>query len=358
MLVDSTGNSGAASVTGAIRGAAQASGASFEYMLATAQIESGFNPHAAASTSSAGGLYQFIDQTWLGMLKDAGPSLGYGRYANAITQSSSGHYEVADPGMRQEIMALRKDPTANAAMAGAFTQQNAGKLASQIGRSPSEGELYIAHFLGPAGAAKLINSAAGSPLANAAAMFPEAAAANHSIFYDKQGAPRSASDVYGVLVHRYDTARAGPTATPNTNAALIAPPIPPADIPGVTGTNTAGNGASPISHSDRVALVPLAAFDAPTAATSQATDTKPAFHALFRTGEYHGGINPVVQELWGSRGGSLTSDPTPSSSSSASSSTAPVSSSSSTAGASSKDGMLNLFSDQPANVRALFGNKS
>jgi hypothetical protein len=104
-------------------------------------------------------------------------------------------------------------------------------------------------------------------------------------------------------------------------------------------------------------LVPLAAFDAPTAATSQATDTKPAFHALFRTGEYHGGINPVVQELWGSRGGSLTSDPTPSSSSS-SSSAASVSPPSSTAGASSKDGMLNLFSDQPANVRALFGNKS
>jgi hypothetical protein len=123
----------------------------------------------------------------------------------------------------------------------------------------------------------------------------------------------------------------------------------------VTGGNTAGNGTSP-SNSDRVALVPLAAFEAPTAATSQGTDTKPAFHTLFRTGEYHGGINPVVQELWGSRGGSLTSDPTPSSSSS--SSAASVSPPSSTAGASSKDGMLNLFSDQPANVRALFGNKS
>src|SRR5215469_13226672 len=115
MLVDGAGNSGAAApVTGAIRGAAQATGTSFEYLLATAQVESGFNPHAAASTSSAGGLYQFIDQTWLGMLKDAGPSLGYGRYADAITKTPSGHFEVADPTMRGEIMALRKDPSANA----------------------------------------------------------------------------------------------------------------------------------------------------------------------------------------------------------------------------------------------------
>ena len=203
MLVDGAGNSGAAApVTGAIRGAAQATGASFEYLLATAQVESGFNPHAAASTSSAGGLYQFIDQTWLGMLKDAGPGLGYGRYANAIVRSPSGHFEVPDPAMRQEIMALRKNPTANAVMAGAFTQQNSAQLSAQLGRNPSEGELYIAHFLGPAGAAKLIGAAASSPQASAAAMFPGAASANPSIFYDRQGHAHSASDVYGALVRR------------------------------------------------------------------------------------------------------------------------------------------------------------
>src|SRR5215471_5886757 len=230
MLVDGAGNSGAAApVTGAIRGAAQATGASFEYLLATAQVESGFNPHAAASTSSAGGLYQFIDQTWLGMLKDAGPGLGYGRYANAIVRSPSGHFEVPDPAMRQEIMALRKNPTANAVMAGAFTQQNSAQLSAQLGRNPSEGELYIAHFLGPAGAAKLIGAAASSPQASAAAMFPGAASANPSIFYDRQGHAHSASDVYGALVRRYDSARAGQMA--NANVALNAPPIPPADIP-------------------------------------------------------------------------------------------------------------------------------
>ena len=63
-------------------------------------------------------------------------------------------------------------------MAGVFTRSNAAKLAASIGRAPSEGELYIAHFLGPDGAAKLIASAANAPQANAAAMFPAAAAAN------------------------------------------------------------------------------------------------------------------------------------------------------------------------------------
>src|SRR6195952_3461818 len=61
-----------ARIAGAIKQAASSTGASFEYMLATATMESNFNPKAAASTSSARGLYQFIDQTWLGTVKEAG----------------------------------------------------------------------------------------------------------------------------------------------------------------------------------------------------------------------------------------------------------------------------------------------
>jgi len=340
MLVDGAGNSGAAApVTGAIRGAAQATGTSFEYLLATAQVESGFNPHAAASTSSAGGLYQFIDQTWLGMLKDAGPGLGYGRYANAIVRSPSGHFEVPDPAMRQEIMALRKNPTANAVMAGAFTQQNSAQLSAQLGRNPSEGELYIAHFLGPVGAAKLIGAAASSPQASAAAMFPGAASANPSIFYDRQGHAHSVSDVYGALVRRYDSARAGQMA--NANVALNAPPIPPADIPLASSTSPVSNARTSVIGSATTISTPPAAFDAPTG--SQRTD--PVFHSLFRTEARGSPVNPVVQELWGSRNAPLTAD----------SSSAPPAP---TQGAAAQKGLQSLFSDQPANVRALFGNSA
>src|SRR5690349_9392966 len=162
MFVDSTGTQGTA-VIGAIRNAARQTGADFQYLLATAQVESGLNPTASVSSSSAKGLFQFIDQTWLTTLKESGPAVGYGRYADAIVQTPSGHYTVPDPAMRQQIMALRDDPAANAAMAGAFTQQNAAVLRQRIGRTPSEGDLYVAHFLGAGGASQLINLANQSP---------------------------------------------------------------------------------------------------------------------------------------------------------------------------------------------------
>src|SRR6516225_2775782 len=131
-------------VTGAIRGAAQATGTSFSYLLATAKIESDLDPNLTMRTSSATGLFQFIDQTWLGTLKQAGPAFGYGAYANAITKNpTTGRYSVDDPQMRHEIMQLRTDPTANAVMAGVLTQKNAAALTRRIGRAPTDGELYM-----------------------------------------------------------------------------------------------------------------------------------------------------------------------------------------------------------------------
>src|SRR6516164_10024800 len=99
MLVNSS-NSAVPAVTGAIQQASQATGTSFNYLLATAQVESGLNPQAGAATSSARGLFQFIEQTWLGTLKQSGAEHGYGRYADAISKTSSGHYQVTDPQMR------------------------------------------------------------------------------------------------------------------------------------------------------------------------------------------------------------------------------------------------------------------
>src|SRR5215204_766557 len=128
-------------VTGAIRQAARATGADFKYLLATAQVESNFNPNAQAPTSSAKGLFQFIEQTWLSTLKEQGGALGYAPYADAIARHPSGQYSVPDQRMYGRIMELRSDPNANALMAGAYTRANAGKLGERLGRAPSEGEL-------------------------------------------------------------------------------------------------------------------------------------------------------------------------------------------------------------------------
>ncbi len=89
-----------AQVAGAIKNAAGQTGTSFSYLLATAKMESDFNPTATATTSSAKGLFQFIEQTWLGTVKEAGAHFGYGQYADAISRTPSGGYTVTDPAAR------------------------------------------------------------------------------------------------------------------------------------------------------------------------------------------------------------------------------------------------------------------
>jgi len=191
-------------VTGAIRDAARVTGAGFEYLLNTAIRESNLNPNAKAKTSSATGLFQFIDQTWLGTIKQSGGALGYGKYADAISKTASGKFVVSDPAMRDQIFALRKDPTANAVMAGAFANANAKVLSDRLGRKPTDGELYMAHFLGASGASRFIKAAEANPNGTAAGLFPRAASANRSIFYDKTGAARSLKQVYAGLVSKHN----------------------------------------------------------------------------------------------------------------------------------------------------------
>src|SRR5579863_10376630 len=198
-------------IAGAIKQAASSSRTSFEYLLTTAKMESDFNPTAGASTSSAHGLFQFIDQTWLATVKEAGNQFGYGNYADMITKSSDGSYSVADPAARRAIMTLRDDPTVASAMAAALTQSNSFQLTGLIGRRPTDSELYMAHFMGVGGAARLIANAEDNPQASAARLFPNAAAANRSIFYDRTtGRARSVSEVYSVLQQRYASAASSP----------------------------------------------------------------------------------------------------------------------------------------------------
>ena len=256
----------ATKVTNAIREAARLTGAGFDYLLKTATRESNLDPTIKSPTSSATGLFQFIDQTWLETLKNEGPALGYGKYADAIVQSSSGRYIVPDPAMHREIMALRKDPTANAVMAGAFTNRNAEILSTRLNRDPTEGELYMAHFLGPAGAARFISAAESTPNSRAADLFPKAASANRSIFYDRSGQARSVSEVYANLIAKH-----GSTQTVARVNALT-----PAAPPLLQGRD-----------------------DAPQPALALA-DSGQAFHSLFRT-ERRGAVSPVVTELWGAK---------------------------------------------------------
>jgi hypothetical protein len=302
----------AAPITGAIRQAAQSTGISFEYLLTTAKIESNLNPSAQASTSSAKGLYQFIDQTWLGTMKQDGAALGLGRYADAITRAPDGRYEVADPAMRASILRLRADPQASAMLAGALTRNNAALVGASIGRKPTNGELYIAHFLGADGAGKLINGAASRPQASAAAMFPHAAAANHNIFYDNHGRARSVGEVYGKLTRLFDSAQTVAFAQGGNQPAAVrsagAPPLPPPVTVAALPVKTVP--ARAVRLASTAPPIPPAPIPTPdTAGTTQALARareqlpppparRPSFESMF-TDRVSQPLAPTVATLWG-----------------------------------------------------------
>ena len=301
---NATAATGAARVTGAIKQASNSTGASFEYLLATAKMESDFNPSAGASTSSARGLYQFIDQTWLATVKEAGGELGYGQYADAITKTSSGDYVVSDSSTRQAIMKLRDDPAIASAMAGALTQSNSFQLTGAIGRRPTDSELYMAHFMGVGGAAKLITSAEDNPQANAARMFPSAAAANRSIFYDHSGNARSVSEVYSVLNARY----AGAANSSQTRTALAMfgrGASASASVSGAAATPAVSSAVYLSTFPDVHAAQANSSANADTGGNSQQSD--PMFRSLFQADDGTQAVSPTVQALWGNSS-SLTSN--------------------------------------------------
>jgi len=340
-------------VAGAIKQAAASSGTSFQYLLTTAKMESDFNPTAGASTSSAHGLFQFIDQTWLTTVKEAGAQFGYGNLADMISKSSDGSYSVSDPDARKAIMKLRDDPTVASAMAAAFTQSNSFKLTGMIGRRPSDSELYMAHFMGVGGAAKLIGNAEDNGQASAARLFPNAAAANRSIFYDRStGRARSVSEVYSVLQQRYDSA-ATSSATQSAMASVGGDVVKPSVAMASAAPSVSSGAPSNVSVADTASFLssfpdtrsvasaaPVAIASASTSASADAAaPVSPVFRSLFQDGGRPQPVSQAVRELWGSSA-SLTADtPASSAASTPSASVAVLPPASSGSG-------LDLFSDR------------
>lgn len=128
-------------------------------LYAICSIESTFNPNAKAPTSSASGLFQFINSTWAETLR---------RHGNKFGLSPS---------------ASQFDAKANALMGAMFLKDNFNYLKGRLNRGINETDMYMAHFMGPGGAADFLKRDFS---ANAAATFPKAANANKWIFYKQQ----------------------------------------------------------------------------------------------------------------------------------------------------------------------------
>jgi len=205
-------------VMGALKRAAQSTGVDFSYLVKTATRESALNPNAHAKTSSAAGLFQFVEQSWLSAIKTHGDKHGLGAYASAIIPEKGGRLGVPNHEARKEIMALRLNPDIASTMAAETTKGHAAYLKGRFGRDPSQGELYAAHFLGPAGAAELISAAQNRPNAKAASLFPDAAHSNKSIFFNDGHALNVTQVLAGLSTHLGSSpAMTGDAPTPDAN---------------------------------------------------------------------------------------------------------------------------------------------
>jgi hypothetical protein len=186
-------------IEAAIADAARATSVDFTFLLAQAEVESAMNPEARAATSSATGLYQFIESTWLDTMKRHGARFGLGHVADQIDLTASGSAYVADDARREAILSLRSNPQVAALMAAGLAEDNRAHLMPILGRQPSHGELYLAHFLGAGGAGRFLSELQADPTQNAAALFARPAAANRAIFYAPDGSPRSLAQVMGLI---------------------------------------------------------------------------------------------------------------------------------------------------------------
>ncbi len=156
-----------------IQAAAQKAGVSPDYLAKAIIAESGGNMNAKAATSSARGLGQFTSGTRDAILQ----KYGVDAWAN-------------DPG--QQVTALAH-----------LTADNRASLTKDLGREPSDAETYMAAFLGAGGASKFLNGYSQNPNEPAASYVdPKAAEANKTIFYAKDGTPRTAGQVFSIMAKK------------------------------------------------------------------------------------------------------------------------------------------------------------
>lgn len=167
-----------------------------DYLATTRAKESGGNDLAANPNSTALGRYQFTKDTWGGLARKY-PDLG-------LTPNGR-----TDPAQQERAMQ-------------AFTRDNAQALTS-AGITINPQNLYGAHFLGASGASKFIPGALSNPDAPAASLVgPGVARANRTVFFNRDGSPKTAGEVYAWMGGR--RGGSAPASTQVAAAPQIAPP--------------------------------------------------------------------------------------------------------------------------------------
>lgn len=159
-----------------IEAAARKAGGDPNLLSAFAAVESGMDPNSSSKTSSASGLFQFLSGTWNGVVAKHGRKFGFDGSESPT------------------------DLEPSTFMAAKYIEDNS-KVLSSVKRDTNLTDAYLAHFLGPYGAKKILLALQRNPDASAAAIMPKAAGSNPDLFYSN-GRPLTVSQFYNNISKR------------------------------------------------------------------------------------------------------------------------------------------------------------
>ena len=192
-----------------IREAAKMTGVDEKTLAAMIAIESGFRTRAKAPTSTAKGLGQFLDGTWTEVIDKHGRKYGISK---AVSQY---------------------DPKASVLMTAEYIKDNMKRLGKNEYRPV---DAYMAHFLGAGGYRSFLGS--GND-AIAAQVNPSAAKSNRSIFYARDGRPKTVGEVIGHFNDKLVT-RAEDFGV-NMRESVTTEPVPHNDVSGTVSKEMDGS---------------------------------------------------------------------------------------------------------------------
>lgn len=149
--------------------------------------------------SSAQGLFQFTDSTWIDTFTRYGARYGF------------------DPSKmtRAQILAQRDAPAMSTNMAAFYAVENKAYLMRNLGITPTDTDLYIAHFLGPAGAADFLRAYKANPRGSAVPFgnfTQQQINANVGVFRGRRGVPLTYEEVYNNIASSFVPTTSGAQA--------------------------------------------------------------------------------------------------------------------------------------------------